>query len=152
MNNKIIKHRESTRNKGLFISVAAIFVLIILTTYKTPLFHNELNGKIMGFSEIDNKTELKLIATVRLDNGYQVLASMPLDLQKRNDAKATLIKELQCLGVKHISFFHTMSKRITSRSSVSSASRQLLLDNCSMHCSTIYHPWQYALPYFLTSM
>ena len=100
MNKKIIKHGEATRNKGLFISVAAIFVLIILTTYKTPLFHNERNGKIMGFSEIHNKTELKLIATVRLDNGYQVLASMPLDLQKRNDAKATLIEGITMFGRK----------------------------------------------------
>ena len=104
MNNKTIKHREATRNKGLFISVAAIFVLIILTTYKTPLFHNELNGKIMGFSEIHNKTELKLMATVRLDNGYQVLASMPLDLQKRNDAKATLIEGITMFGRKTYKF------------------------------------------------
>ncbi len=106
MNNKTIKHRKTkaTRNKGLFISVAAIFALIILTTYKTPLFQKELNGKIMGFSEIHNKTELKLIATVRLDNGFQVLASMPPDLLKRNDTKATLIEEITIFGRKTYKF------------------------------------------------
>lgn len=106
MNNKTIKNRrrKATRNKGLFISVAAIFVLIILTTYKTPLFQKELNGKIMGFSEIHNKTELKLIATVRLDNGAHVLASMPPDLLKRNDTKATLIEGITMFGRKTYKF------------------------------------------------
>ena len=61
MNNKAIKNRKENQNKGAFISVAAIFVLIILTTYKIPLFQKEVNGEIMGFSETLNKTELKLI-------------------------------------------------------------------------------------------
>ena len=102
MNNKTIKHRKikANRNKGLFIVVAAIFALIILTTYKTPLFQKELNGKIMGFTEIQNKTELKLIATVRLDNGAQVLASMPPGLLKRNDTKATLMEGITIFGRK----------------------------------------------------
>ena len=102
MNNKSIKNRraKANRNKGLFISVTAIFALIILTTYKTPLFQKELNGKIMGFSEIHNKTELKLIATVRLDNGTQILASMPPDLLKRYDTKATLIEGITIFGRK----------------------------------------------------
>ena len=106
MNNKTIKNRrtKATRNKGLFISVAAIFVLIILTTYKTPLFQKELNGKIMWFSEIHNKTELKLIATVRLDNGTQILASMPPDLLKRYDTKATLIEGITIFGRKTYKF------------------------------------------------
>ena len=106
MNNKTIKHRKikANRNKGLFIVVAAIFALIILTTYKTPLFQKELNGKIMGFSEIHNKTELKLIATVRLDNGSQVLAYMPPDLLKRNTTKATLIEEITMFGRKTYKF------------------------------------------------
>ena len=106
MNNKAIKNRKAkeNRNKGVFISVAAIFVLIILTTYKTPLFQKELNGKIMGFSEVHNKTELKLIATVRLDNGAQVLASMPPDLLKRYDTKATLIEGITMFGRKTYKF------------------------------------------------
>ena len=106
MNNKTIKNRrtKATRNKGLFISVAAIFVLIILTTYKIPLFQKELNGKIMGFSEIHNKTELKLIATVRLDNGTQILASMPSDLLKHYDTKATLIEGITIFGRKTYKF------------------------------------------------
>ena len=102
MNNKTIKNRrtKANRNKGLFISLSAIFVLIILTTYKTPLFQNELNGKIMGFSEIHENTGLKLIVTVRLDNGTQVLASMPPDMLKRNDTNATLIEEITIFGRK----------------------------------------------------
>ena len=102
MNNKYIKDKGSTtnRNKGLFISVAAILVLIILTTYKTPLFKKELNGKIMGFSEVHNKTELKLVATVRLDNGAYVLATMSPDLQKRYDTKAMLIEGVTMFGRK----------------------------------------------------
>ena len=97
---KTIKNRRATRNKGLFIIMTATFVLIILTTYKTPLFQKELNGKIMGFTEIQNKTELKLIATVRLDNGAQVLASMPPGLLKRNDAKATVMEGITIFGRK----------------------------------------------------
>jgi hypothetical protein len=107
MNNKAINNRKAkaNRNKGAFISVAAMFVLIILATYKTPLFQKELNGQIMGFSEVHNKTEVKLIATVRLDNGTQVLASMPPDLLKRTDTKATLIEEVTMFGRKTYKFF-----------------------------------------------
>ena len=100
MNHKTIKNRKAIRNKGLFIAMTAIFVLIILTTYKTPLFQKELNGKIMGFTEIQNKTELKLIATVRLDNGAHVLATMSPDLQKRYDTKAMLIEGVTMFGRK----------------------------------------------------
>lgn len=102
MSNKYIKSRGSkaNRNKGLFISVAAIFALIILTTYKIPLFKKELNGNVMGFSEIHNKKELKLIATVRLDNGAQVLATMSPDLQKRYDTKVMLIEGITMFGRK----------------------------------------------------
>ena len=102
MNNKTIENRraKATRNKGLFISMAAIFALIILATYKTPLFQNEISGEIMGFSEVHNKTGLTLIATVRLDNGTQVLASMSPDLQKRNDTKAMLIEGITIFGRK----------------------------------------------------
>ena len=106
MTNKYNKDKRSTanRNKGLLISVAAIIVLMVLTTYKTPLFENELNGKILGFTEVHNKKELKLIATVRLDNGAQVLASMPPDLLKRNDTKATLIEGITMFGRKTYKF------------------------------------------------
>jgi len=102
MNNKYNKNKGSTanRNKGLLMSVAAVIVLIILTTYKTPLFENELNGEILGFTEVHNKTELKLIATVRLNNGAQVLATMSPDLQKRYDTKAMLIEGVTMFGRK----------------------------------------------------
>ena len=80
--------------------MAAIIVLIILTTYKTPLFENELNGEILGFTEVHNKSELKLIATVRLDNGTRVLATMSPDIQKRYDTKAMLIEGVTMFGRK----------------------------------------------------
>ena len=102
MNNKYNKNKGSTanRNKGLLISVAAIIVLIILTTYKTPIFENELNGNILGFTEVHNKTELKIIATVRLDNGARVIATMSPELQKRYDTKAMLIEGVTMFGRK----------------------------------------------------
>ncbi len=102
MNNQAIKNKKAkaNRNKGLFISMVAVSALIVLATYKTPLFQKEFNGKIMGFSEVHNKIELKFIATVRLANGDQVLASMPPDLLKRYDTKVKLIEGTTMFGRK----------------------------------------------------
>ena len=102
MSNKYNNDRRAVanRNKGLLISVVAIIVLIILMTYKTPLFENELNGKILGYTEVHNKTELKIIANVRLDNGTQVLATMSPDLQKHYDTKVMLIEGITMFGRK----------------------------------------------------
>lgn len=81
-------------------AMTAVFVFIILATYKEPLFQNEINGKVMRFSEVHNKAELKFIATVRLDNGVHVLASMPPELLRRSDTKATLIEGVTMFGRK----------------------------------------------------
>ena len=79
MNNKSIidRHAASNRSKGLYIAIAGAVVLLILAAYKVPLFHNEVNGTIIGVSAFHNEAGSKLIAAVQLDTGAQVLASMP---------------------------------------------------------------------------
>ena len=47
-----------------------------------PLFHNELQGEIVGISEVHNETGSELIAVVQLDTGVQVIVSMPRALLK----------------------------------------------------------------------
>ena len=102
MNNKSIIDRlaASNRRKGLFIVIAASLVLLILAAYKVPLFHNEINGTIIGVSEFHNETGSKLIAYVLLDNGAQVLASMPGDLLIRQDIRAKVNEERSLFGRK----------------------------------------------------
>lgn len=102
MNNKAIINRRAKagRKKGLLIAIAASLVLIILAVYKVPLFQNELHGMIVGVSEVHNETGARLIATVHLDNGDQVLASIPLDLQIRKDGKARVMEGISIFGSK----------------------------------------------------
>ena len=75
-------HEASVRRKGLFIAILASLVLLALAAYRIPLFHNELDGIIVGISEVHNKTGSELIAAVQLDNGAQVLVAMPEGLLK----------------------------------------------------------------------
>ena len=87
MNNdsKIDTHAASNRRKGLFIALAAVLVLFALAAYRVPLFHDELQGVIMGVSELYNETGSKLVAVVQLETGAQVLVSMPSDfLMQKN--------------------------------------------------------------------
>ena len=102
MNNKTIINRQakSDRKKGLLLVIAASLVLIVLAVYKVPLFQNELHGIIIGVSEVHNETDTKLIATVHLDNGDQVLATMPRDLQIRKDGKTSLMEGTSIFGRK----------------------------------------------------
>jgi len=102
MNNKAIinKHAKGDRNKGLLIAIAASLVLILLATYNVPLIQNELYGNIIGVSEVHNETGSKLIATVHLDTGDQVLASMPRDLQIRTGVKAKVMEGRSIFGQK----------------------------------------------------
>ena len=120
MNNKAIinKHAKGDRNKGLLIAIAASLVLILLATYNVPLIQNELYGNIIGVSEVHNETGSRLIATVHLDTGDQVLASMPRDLQIRTGVKPRLWKGVQYSGENHTKLLLTMNKRITNRSCV----------------------------------
>ena len=84
MNNDsmIDRHAASARRTGLIIAIVASLVLIALAAYRVPLFHTEFHGIIIGVSEVHNETGSELIAAVQLDNGVQVLVSMPLDLLK----------------------------------------------------------------------
>ena len=78
MNNDSITdtHAASDRRKGLFIAIAAAMVLLALAAYRMPLFHDELDGVIMGVSEVYDETGSKLVAVVQLETGVQVLVSM----------------------------------------------------------------------------
>jgi hypothetical protein len=102
MNNKSIKDRQapSNRSKGLYIAIAASLVLFILAAYKVPLFNNEVSGTIVGVSEFRNEAGSKLIAAVHLDTGAQVMASMPSDLQIRQDISARINEERTLFGRK----------------------------------------------------
>jgi len=90
----------SNRNKGLYIAIAGSLGLLILAAYKVPLFHNEVNGTIIGVSEFHNEAGSKLIAAVQLDTGAQVLASMPGDLPIRQDISARVNEERSLFGRK----------------------------------------------------
>jgi hypothetical protein len=102
MNNKSIIDRQvaSNRSKGLYIVIAGSLALIILAAYKVPLFNNEVTGTIIGISEFRNEAGSKLIAAVQLDTGAQVMASMPGDLQIRQDISARINEERTLFGRK----------------------------------------------------
>lgn len=102
MNNKSIidRHAASDRSKGLLIAIAASLVLIVLAAYKVPLFHNEVYGTIIGVSEVHNETGSKLLATVQLDTGVQVLASMPRELLILQDSRAKVNEGRSLFGHK----------------------------------------------------
>ena len=74
------RHEASVRRVGLLISIVASLLLFALAAYRVPLFHNEINGIIVGISEVHNEAGSELIAAVQLDTGDQVLVSMPGDL------------------------------------------------------------------------
>ena len=92
MNNKskTDRHAATNRSKGLYIAIAASLVLIILAAYRIPFFNNEVYGTIIGVSEFRNEAGIKLIAAVQLDTGALVMASMPSDLQIRQDISARI--------------------------------------------------------------
>lgn len=94
------RRAASTRSKGLYIAIAGAAVLLILAAYKVPLFHNEVNGIIVGVSAFHNEEGSKLTASVQLDNGVQVLASMPGDLLIRQDIKAKVSERSALFGRK----------------------------------------------------
>jgi len=102
MNNKSItdRHAASNRSKGFYIAIAGSLVLFILAAYRLPLFHNEVNGTIIGVSAFHNETGSKLIAAVQLDTGAKVLASMPGDLLIRQDISARITEERTLFGRK----------------------------------------------------
>ena len=76
------RKEASVRRTGLIIALVAWLVLIVLAAYRLPLFHNELDGVIVGVSEVHDETGSELIAAVQLDSGDQVLVAMPRELLK----------------------------------------------------------------------
>ena len=93
-------HSTAIRNKGLKIAIAASFVLIILAAYRIPFIQSELDGTIIGVSGTHTGKGTEFIAIVHLDNGSQVMASMPGDLQIRTDATAKIIEMRTVFGRK----------------------------------------------------
>ena len=105
MNNKskIDRRAASNRSKGLYIAIAASIALLILAAYKFPLFHNEVNGTIIGVSEFHNEAGSTLIAVVQLDTEAQVLASIPSGLQMRQDIRVKVSEGRTLFGHKSYS-------------------------------------------------
>jgi hypothetical protein len=94
------RHETSVRRIGLLISIVASLLLFALAAYRVPLFHNELNGIIVGISEIHNEAGSELIAAVQLDTGDQVLVSMPGDLLKSESNNVRVNEGRTLLGHK----------------------------------------------------
>ena len=94
------RHTASSRRQGLYIAMAAALALLILAAYKVPLFHNEVNGTIVGVSAIHNEAGSKLTAAVLLETGDQVHAFMPGDLLLRQDISAKVSEGRALFGRK----------------------------------------------------
>lgn len=76
------RREATTRRTGLMIAIAALLVLLVLAAYRVPLFHNELDGVVVGISEAHDEAGSELVAAVQLDAGDQVLVSMPAESLK----------------------------------------------------------------------
>ena len=75
-------------------------MLIVLAAYRLPLFHNELDGIIVGISEVHDATGSELVAAVQLDTGVQVLVAMPADLLNSNSNKVRINEARTLFGHK----------------------------------------------------
>ena len=102
MNNKskTKKQAKSDRNKGLLLIFTGLLALILLSIYKIPLIHNELQGTIVGMTEVHDDAGSRSIATVHLDAGEYILASMPLGLDVRQGINARVLVGWTIFGVK----------------------------------------------------
>lgn len=76
------RREASVRRAGLLIAAIASIALFVLAAYRAPLFQEELDGIIVGISEVHNGTDSELIAAVQLDTGAQILVPMPEELLK----------------------------------------------------------------------
>ena len=99
MNSKfaVDRNEASVRRKGLLIATIAALVLVALAAYRLPLFHKELDGTIVGISEVHDQAGSELVAAVELDNGGQVLVPMPEELLK-SDSNNVKINESRTLS------------------------------------------------------
>lgn len=99
-NFSVDRHETLVRRTGLLIAMAAALVLTALAAYKVPLFHDELDGTVVGVSEVHDETGYELIAAVQLDTGAQVLVSMQRDLLKSGSIKVRINEGRTLLGRK----------------------------------------------------
>jgi hypothetical protein len=111
----ITRFAASNRRKGLLMIISALLVLFVLAIYKIPLFHNELHGVITGVSEVYDETGSKLIANVQLDNGDQVLASMPGELLKSKSNEVMVNEGRSLFGRKSYRIIVSSGASIKSR-------------------------------------
>ena len=96
----INRNEASIRRIGLSIAIVASLVLLTLAAYRVPLFHNELQGMIVGVSEIHDETGSELIAAVELDTGVQVLVALPRGLLKSQSNNVKINEERTLFGRK----------------------------------------------------
>ena len=92
------RNEARVRRTGLLIAAAAALALCALAAYRVPLFHNELDGTIVGISEVHDETGSELIAAVQLDTGDQVLVSMQRDLLKSESTRVRINEGRTLLG------------------------------------------------------
>ena len=71
--------------------------LIVLAAYRAPLFQEELDGIIVGISEVHNASDSELIAAVQLDTGAQILVPMPEEMLK-SDSNNVRVTEWRTLS------------------------------------------------------
>ena len=90
----------ANRSKGLIIAISATLVLIILAAYTIPFIHNEPDDIIIGLTGSHTEKGSVFIAIVELDNGEQVIASMPVSLQLRTDVKVKIMERRTLFGRK----------------------------------------------------
>ena len=93
----------SNSRKGLLIAIAASLVLFALAAYRVPLFNAELDGVIVGVSEVHNETGSKLIAAVQLETGAQILVPIPRDFLKQESVNVRVNEGRSLFGSKSYS-------------------------------------------------
>ncbi len=94
------RRKPSVRHIGLLIAILASLFLVALAAYKLPLFHEELDGTIVGISEVHDETGSELIAAVQLDNGVQVIVSMPTELLTSESNNVRVVESRTLFGRK----------------------------------------------------
>ena len=91
---------KSVRRAGLLIAVLGLLALFVLAAYRVPLFHEELQGVIVGISEVHDGNSSELVAAVQLDSGDHVLVPMPVELLKSESNNVSLIERRTLSGRK----------------------------------------------------
>ena len=99
------RREASVRRKGLLIAAVASVALIVLAAYRAPLFQHELDGIIVGISEVHNASGSELVAAVQLDTGAQILVLMPEEMLKSDSNNVRIIEWRTLSGRKTYGIF-----------------------------------------------